>query len=172
MAIDSASNTPNMVVVHTFKTESEAGALETLLRENGIQVSVIRRSHDSAFDGLMLSPLTTDAILVPEKDLGRAKGLIDEYLQSIPSQTGDDDEDSQWKRDLISKRLRVNRVGTWIMPLCLTTLGLWAIIKWSGVGAKLFGSIMILLAMVCFCGLRERCRQDQRIVSGINRKPE
>jgi len=172
MAIDSPSNTPNMVVVHTFKTESEAGALETLLRENGIQVRVIRRSHDSAFDGLMLSQWTTDGILVPEKDLDRARGLIDEYLQSIPSQAGDDDEDSQWRRDLASKRLRANRAGKWIIALCLTALGLWAIINWSGVGAKLFGSIVIVLAIVFFWGMREQCRQDQKIVSGINRKPE
>jgi len=170
MAIDSASNAPYMVVVHTFKTEAEGEALEALLRESGIHVGIIRQSHDSAFDGLMLSEGATDRILVPEKDLDKAKGLIEEYLQSIPA--ADDAETVQWKRELASKRLRMNRAGTWILPLCMVAFGLWAITKGTEAWGQLVGLIVIVLAIVVFRSMRERYRQDQKIVSGMTRKPD
>jgi hypothetical protein len=159
-----------MVVVHTFKTEAEGEALEALLRGSGIHVGIIRQSDDSAFDGLMLSEGATDRILVPEEDLGRAKGLIEEYLQSIP--TADDAETMHWKRELASKRLRMNRAGTWILPVCMVAFGLWAIIKGTEAWGQLVGLVVIVLAIVVFRGMRERCRQDQKIISEMNCKPD
>ena len=163
MAIDSASNAPNMVVVHSFETEPEGEALESLLRENGIPVRIIRRSHDSVFDGLVLSAEARDRILVPEKDLDRARSLIEEYLQSIPKGTGDDAETLQWKSDLAAKRLRTNFVATWILCPGLVAFGLWVILEGSGAQeGKPLACIIIALAIVFFRSMRAQRRLDRK----------
>ena len=170
MAIDSTSNAPHMVAVHAFRSEPEGEALEALLRENGINVRIIRQSHDSAFDGLMLNQEGGDAIFVPEEDLDKSRLLIEEYLQSIP--TGDDAETLQWKRDLASKRLRVNVGVTWIFSPCLVALGLWLIIRGNGLSAELYGWTAVALAIIFFWSMRARRRADQKTVSEFDRKPD
>ena len=168
MVTDSASNAPHMVAAHKFKSELEAEALEALLRENGIPARVMRRSHDSAFDGLMLNQESGDAIFVPEKDLEKATLLIEEYLQSVPKESGDD----EWKRELATKRLRGNLAATWVFSLGSAGVGLAVMIEASGVPAKLSGLVFIALAIVFFWGFREQRRRDQEIVSQSKRKPE
>jgi Flp pilus assembly protein TadB len=116
----------------------------------------------------MLNRESGDAIFVPEKDLEKATLLIEEYLQSVPKESGDD----EWKRELATKRLRGNLAATWVFSLGSAGVGLGVMIEASGVPAKLSGLVFIVLAIVFFWSFREQRRRDQEIVSQSKRKPE
>lgn len=73
---------------------AEAGALQSLLQEHGIQSQVISY-HDTAYDGLFQKQYGWGVIRVQEADFIRAKEIVREWKESSPGEVTWDDNPSE-----------------------------------------------------------------------------
>jgi hypothetical protein len=81
------------VVVATATNILVASAWRDLLRSAGIEAEITGGNWESLFP--MMSQLACIAVLVPEADAGRARGLIDEMERSVAESGGDDPADGE-----------------------------------------------------------------------------
>ncbi len=65
------------------ENSAEAGALQSLLRQNGIQAQVISY-HDTAYDGLFQAQYGWGIIRVDEADFAEAERIVREWKEASP----------------------------------------------------------------------------------------
>lgn len=81
-------------MINLIKPENgaEADALESLLRENNINVEVVS-FHDTAYDGLFQAQYGWGVLRVPAADFDRAQKIIREWKKASPG------EDVPWNSE-------------------------------------------------------------------------
>lgn len=159
-----------MIAVYRFSDELEGQILVDLLQEQGIEAT-IHSWRDTAYDGLRLHMAATGEILVGDEHEEKARRIITEYHESLPTPVTSDPETLRLKAEIARKSLRLGQFMLWTLLPAMVAIGIWLIFR-GGVQTVLFGVTLLAVAGLFFWGFSERKRSDLRTIQAAAKTDE